>query len=970
MEKQTKLNVKSLIGKLKNMKEEAARKRAQKVKEKYEQKKQRERERYYIKKEAKQNTNNGQLDQAPSTSQVNCQQDDPDSQKFPNKFHKIERDSLSSISENRDSEQASSIVSSTGNSLKSNSKSSKKKKSSKNVQISTEEQRKREREKKRKQRAKMRNDNEKYENYLEKRRENYKKKKENGEIKGIHDLDRKKRRVQRRNWRKNSKNYRASLKLQKQTDRFLNEHTPPETRANTPNLTEQVSNTPKQSVSVRINMLRRQNRKLKEKIKFENSRAERYKKRLQRLARPQDDLPSPNSKTNLILKRSDPAEIKKELLFGQVLKTQIKSRVSSSSNKEKDIISKVLGGHVVKKYKMVHRMSSIISPHRLRTANARSALKAHKKKRLLKKMTEVKSQVKSFLTDDENSILAPGKKDTITVRKQSMQKRYLKDSLKNLHKKFTKNVFYSISFATFCRYKPFYVLKPNLSSRDTCLCMKHSNFGYLIKQMYAHKLIPVHTIEDVCKKICCDPKNEECVHRNCNNCLSKIDSLLLEKEDLNISMSYSKWSPKIQTGLDRNRKEFQSRIMSKVLVKAKYSEVIEEFKKSIQVVLPHHFRDLHQQKQIKILKAKLQPNEAIVNIDFSENYMCKYQEEIQSVHFGGSRKQIALHTGAIYFINESQSLECFTFCGISDDTLHNAFAIWAYLKPILNIIRAKNINTVHFVSDGPSSQYKNKTNFVLMCYFASMFEIERMTWNYYESSHGKSVADGVGGSLKKSADQLVCHGHDITSASSFMELLIKKNTKVHIYQITTSDINEVQNILDLKDQETIKNTMRIRQLVWNSSEKSKLILKYLSCLECANNKCDHFLMNPASHNFSQLDVTRTSSLPANNVPVVNENTVTIEESLEERLDTNDFVLIKLQGRKQTKHYFAAQILENTDIKLTVKFLKYDGEKFYWPTVDDISEIERCEIEKKLPNPEIDRRLKLYFHIDFSKYLMD
>lgn len=40
--------------------------------------------------------------------------------------------------------------------------------------------------------------------------------------------------------------------------------------------------------------------------------------------------------------------------------------------------------------------------------------------------------------------------------------------------------------------------------------------------------------------------------------------------------------------------------------------------------------------------------EALIHVDFSENYSLKYATEVQSFHFGGSRQQVSLHTAVIY----------------------------------------------------------------------------------------------------------------------------------------------------------------------------------------------------------------------------------------------------------------------------------------------------------------------------------
>nr|CAI5856810.1 unnamed protein product [Callosobruchus analis] len=49
-----------------------------------------------------------------------------------------------------------------------------------------------------------------------------------------------------------------------------------------------------------------------------------------------------------------------------------------------------------------------------------------------------------------------------------------------------------------------------------------------------------------------------------------------------------------------------------------------------------------------------------------------------------------------------------------------------------------------FVSDGPTTQYKNKTMFFLFAAeFPKLLGPSNMTWNFIESGHGKGAADGI-----------------------------------------------------------------------------------------------------------------------------------------------------------------------------------------------------------------------------------
>ncbi|GBL72854.1 hypothetical protein AVEN_128052-1 [Araneus ventricosus] len=45
------------------------------------------------------------------------------------------------------------------------------------------------------------------------------------------------------------------------------------------------------------------------------------------------------------------------------------------------------------------------------------------------------------------------------------------------------------------------------------------------------------------------------------------------------------------------------------------------------------------------MKSSLSQNSILLHRDFSENFNCKFAEEIQAIHFGGNRQQVTLHTG-------------------------------------------------------------------------------------------------------------------------------------------------------------------------------------------------------------------------------------------------------------------------------------------------------------------------------------
>ena len=76
------------------------------------------------------------------------------------------------------------------------------------------------------------------------------------------------------------------------------------------------------------------------------------------------------------------------------------------------------------------------------------------------------------------------------------------------------------------------------------------------------------------------------------------------------------------------------------------------------------------------------------------------------MHFGGSHQQATLHTGDLYVSQNDPT----TFCTLSDCHLKDPVAIWAYLDPLLDKLHTDfpSVNQVHFFSDGPTTQYRQK----------------------------------------------------------------------------------------------------------------------------------------------------------------------------------------------------------------------------------------------------------------------
>ncbi|KAK0139205.1 PiggyBac transposable element-derived protein 4 [Merluccius polli] len=130
---------------------------------------------------------------------------------------------------------------------------------------------------------------------------------------------------------------------------------------------------------------------------------------------------------------------------------------------------------------------------------------------------------------------------------------------------------------------------------------------------------------------------------------------------------------------------------------------------------------------------------------------------------------------------------------------HDKRAVWAHIKPVLEDLKSKqvrDIDTLHVISDGPVTQYRNKTNCYLMSTVPFTMGFKHVTWNYSERSHGKGALDGVGGAVKRMADMHVQSGNDLQSPRDVYEFLASKmQTNVKFKWIEESDIEPYDNML-------------------------------------------------------------------------------------------------------------------------------------------------------------------------------
>ncbi|XP_050527828.1 uncharacterized protein LOC126897924 [Daktulosphaira vitifoliae] len=237
------------------------------------------------------------------------------------------------------------------------------------------------------------------------------------------------------------------------------------------------------------------------------------------------------------------------------------------------------------------------------------------------------------------------------------------------------------------------------------------------------------------KSIVCDMDNYFCMMSECSNCPNNYEYLkeTISKELDDENIVFKQW-------VSTDRAELVTNIECT-------EDFIETLINKIIKLKKHHYIFKIQSNFLKLKKETLEFNECIILADFSENYNFAVQDEIQSFHW--VNKQATLHP-FVYYYKIENIIKCRCICIISDHMEHNTVAVHTFQNHLIQDIRltVPFVKKIHYFSDGASSQYKNKKNFINLCYHIDDFGFDA-EWHFFASCHGKNASDGVGGTTKR-----------------------------------------------------------------------------------------------------------------------------------------------------------------------------------------------------------------------------
>ena len=403
---------------------------------------------------------------------------------------------------------------------------------------------------------------------------------------------------------------------------------------------------------------------------------------------------------------------------------------------------------------------------------------------------ETKNTVQTFYQRDDISRHAPGRKDVVIIqdengKKSKVQARHLTTTINEVFAMF-REIYPDVKIgkSKFAELRPKHVLLSSQLPHNVCLCKYHENFIMAVNVLNNTDPTFPRYDHNFPNELVCTAATEDCWFNKCQNCK---DAQLLrrkfppeQRESSNVT--WHVWGNDADGKLCKMVKEGTS----------------DELFAHICAILPEFLQhcctkrsqaESYQKEREAVGGDAFDESFAMVQVDFSENYTCMFQDEIQSAHW--KKGQVSLFTVALWCDGELHPKVI-----ASNNLDHGKDTIIAYIDHLLDSLPA-TVKTISIWSDGPSSQFKNR---FIVAAISALQEKHNVTirWNFFATSHGKGPVDGIGGSVKRQVWTSVSTRKAIvTDATSFCAAA-KQVSNVDVIEMNTKEIKNRNLELNLK----------------------------------------------------------------------------------------------------------------------------------------------------------------------------
>ncbi|XP_052125656.1 uncharacterized protein LOC127749843 [Frankliniella occidentalis] len=412
---------------------------------------------------------------------------------------------------------------------------------------------------------------------------------------------------------------------------------------------------------------------------------------------------------------------------------------------------------------------------------------------------EERQAVAAHYEDDAFSFQSPTNKVTRKVEETGevvdIPVRYLIVTLREAYQMFKlAHPELRIGKASFCESRPEYVLLQRNTPHDVSTCHIHENVRFLLNALRRSSIEITAEFRDFVALLVCDPESAECMQSGCPACPG-LSFLPLHESQLKAPCEWTAWVSETQSV----QKTQQGTVL----------DCVQRLQGLAPLFLSHTFTKRAQSKAFKEAIEKVQADEAVIQVNYAENFACKSQGEIWAHQY------VSVFTALVWFRAEDNTEGEKSFALVSDYTQHDRYSVHVSLQVLLGEVFAfiSDLRKVVIYSDGAASQFKQKYNMCNITHLANEFGID-IEWNFFEPYHAKGAVDAIGGSVKTMAWAAAKSGRSITKASEVVSLCMEGGTKIVVREVPPSEILECKEFLNSrwKDIKPIPQLQNVRHV--------------------------------------------------------------------------------------------------------------------------------------------------------------
>ncbi|XP_063381046.1 uncharacterized protein LOC134667550 [Cydia fagiglandana] len=429
------------------------------------------------------------------------------------------------------------------------------------------------------------------------------------------------------------------------------------------------------------------------------------------------------------------------------------------------------------------------------------------------------NDIHTFYQREDISRQAPGLKDYITVgnergEKEKIQIRHLYSSVSETYGLFVEEFGNIVGRSKFAELRPKHVYLSNKLPHNVCLCKYHENFSLAVNSLH-HVIGSPYYDHNFLNGFICTVPTRACWLKDCNNCKEMLKIKLNEYLECCENVG-----PEVETSwfvwANHNGK------LSKIQVMGTVNELIQHIVEMGPKFFEHAYIKRNQASSYHNHKTEISNTtdfeKVLIQVDYSENYTCVAQDEVQSFHW--VQPQVTLFTVSLWMTGKQHPIVL-----VSDDRHHNKKTAMVYIDRILDDLPT-DVKEVQLWSDGPASQFKNK--FVIEC----IQQLEKkhnlhLIWNYFATSHGKGPVDGIGGALKRLVrGKVLKRKANVLNAEQFASAA--KDSAVKVAVVPTEEIEARAELLKLEEcfskAPAIPGVSKCHKVFWKDNKLQKSLI--------------------------------------------------------------------------------------------------------------------------------------------------